>query len=978
MAAGKELFKLFGLIGMQGVETTTKKLKGIDKQARKTQKELDRLGKRAQNVGKVLTKAFTLPLLIVGAAVTKIAADFDEALTTSTAIMGDLSDTMRKDLKNAAIEVSKVVSFTATEAAEAYFFLASAGKTAAQSIGLLPVVAKFAQAGAFNLALATDLLTDAQSALGLSSKDAAKDMVNMIRVSDVLVKANTLANATVAQFSESLTNKAGAALRVLGKDIEEGAAVLAVFADQGLKGAAAGESLNIVMRDFQRASLKNKAAFKEAQVAVFDQNGEMRNMADIVGDLDGLLNGMSDEQRRATLSTLGFQDKSISATMALLGTADAIRQYEKELRSAAGVTDEVAEKQLKTFWKQLGLIKDRLVAVGLQGKGFAEIGNEVILPVFDKIVKVLERASKWWNELDASSRKTAKGFIILMAAVGPTVFVIGKFIAWSKILIPLLVALKTGTLSYAGAVAILQKSVLGITLLIGALVALGWFWFSNWETLSRDLEALWGKFKLDTSKAVFDILHSIGDLVIKGIDLLSKFSDAVPGLSDKLKEAKIGILKFKAAMFADEGRQRAAINTIRERGEATASLTETMKKAVKAGKDALGIKEETIVVNKKDLAASMAAANAAESTEKKKLAFQQDIADQTKKLGADKFALLAIEREQAVAEAKLLGADVMAVKELFKAREQELIADDELNKKEFSDAQIAQLDAAQATELEMLEVELQEKLLKAEELNVGILEIVALYALKEQELRAKVRKEEEAKDKASLKARFAMATKLGSKLNNVLGKFSDNKIQRLDNEEKKQIAAIEKSTMNEEQKEAAILKVQEASEKKRREMQREAAIRNKIFSLFDIAINTARGVVAALATANIPLSIAIGALGLAEGIAVASEPLPFFEGGLISGTDKGVNAVVGEQNQDEVIFPLEKGIGLFVEGVIERLGDIQLPSFGGAPELAGAAGGGGDTVHLHIGTLVADERGLKELERRLTTVRIAENQRKGV
>jgi len=103
------------------------------------------------------------------------------------------------------------------------------------------------------------------------------------------------------------------------------------------------------MRDLQKAAINNKTAFKKARVEVFDSTGEMNNMADIVGDLEGLLMGMSDEGKKATLMQLGFTEKSINATMALLGTSDAIRRYEKGLRAAAGTTDEVAQKQLNNF-----------------------------------------------------------------------------------------------------------------------------------------------------------------------------------------------------------------------------------------------------------------------------------------------------------------------------------------------------------------------------------------------------------------------------------------------------------------------------------------------------------------------------------------------------------------------------------------------------------------------------------------------------
>ena len=96
----------------------------------------------------------------------KTFAGFDDALNQSLAIMGDVSDAMRKDMAQAAKDVARETRFNATDAAESYFFLASAGLDAKQSIEALPQVAQFAQAGMFDMAQATDLLTDAQSALG--------------------------------------------------------------------------------------------------------------------------------------------------------------------------------------------------------------------------------------------------------------------------------------------------------------------------------------------------------------------------------------------------------------------------------------------------------------------------------------------------------------------------------------------------------------------------------------------------------------------------------------------------------------------------------------------------------------------------------------------------------------------------------------------------------------------------------------------
>jgi TP901 family phage tail tape measure protein len=284
-------------------------------------------------------------------------AEFDDKLTQSTAIMGDLSDAVRDDLSQAARTIGRETRFAADQAAEAFFFLASAGLDVEQSIAALPQVAQFAQAGMFDLALATDLLTDAQSALGLTVKDANKNLTNLTRVSDVLVKANTLSNATVQQFSEALTNRAAAAARLVGVEVEEVVSVLAAFADQGLKGAAAGEAFSIVLRDLQKAAFANKAEFQRLGVTVFDTAGNIVPLADIVEDLEGAFSGLSDEQKRATITALGFQERSVNNLLTLIGTSDAIRRYGRELQTAGGITQEVADKQLESLAGQFDLVK---------------------------------------------------------------------------------------------------------------------------------------------------------------------------------------------------------------------------------------------------------------------------------------------------------------------------------------------------------------------------------------------------------------------------------------------------------------------------------------------------------------------------------------------------------------------------------------------------------------------------------------------
>jgi TP901 family phage tail tape measure protein len=391
------------------------------KAARSVEQNLERISKRMGDIGKRMTLTMTTSIAGAMAGAVKSFADFDKAMTESTAIMGNVSETMRRDMVSAAREVATETTYSAKQAAEAYYFLASAGKSAEQSIALLPKVAAFAQAGAFDLARATDLLTDAQSALGLSSKNTAVDMANMARVGDVLVKANTLANASVAQFSEAITNKAGAALRLLNKDLEEGAAVLSVFADQGLKGEAAGETLALVLRDLQRASLENEKIWKQMNVQVYDATGKMRNMADIVQQLETVLIPMSDAQRRAAMSMMGFQDRSLSNIQALLGASDAIRTYEAALREAAGTTDEVANNQLKSFAAQWELMKSQVQDLAIT------IGED-LAPIVAGIAERVRDATRALQGMSPEVRRMAMVTAGLVAATGPLLIAMSALI----------------------------------------------------------------------------------------------------------------------------------------------------------------------------------------------------------------------------------------------------------------------------------------------------------------------------------------------------------------------------------------------------------------------------------------------------------------------------------------------------------------------------------------------------------------------
>jgi len=406
--------------------------------------KLKATGAKMKTAGRKMTMGLTLPIVGLGAVAVKTFANFDKAMTNSLSIQTGVSDKMKSKMEGVARDIAKTTTFSATETAEAYYFLASAGLTAEQQIAALPQVAAFAAAGNFDLATATDLATDAQSALGLGSEDAAENLTGMTRVTDVLTKASQLANASVEQFATALTNKAGTALKNTGKSVEEGSAVLAVFADKGIKAEEAGTMLSTMLTDLPKAAVKNADAFSELGVEVFDAEGNMKNMADITENMTTVLGPMSDAERTAALQAMGLNKQVAVGMNTLLGAEDAIRDYQTAMEDAGGTTQSVRDKQLESFDAKLAVLKSQFEDIALT------IGPIIIDQFLVPLGEKLQTVADWVSGLTKTQQTWGVAMLGLIAIAGPLLFVLGS-IATAVAAISWPVLLVVGVLALLGA-----------------------------------------------------------------------------------------------------------------------------------------------------------------------------------------------------------------------------------------------------------------------------------------------------------------------------------------------------------------------------------------------------------------------------------------------------------------------------------------------------------------------------------------------
>lgn len=267
----------------------------LEKSVGGVNKKLDSIGKAAKTAAKIATAAFAAVKVgdFVKDAVSTY-SDFNQAMANTSAIAGANEEQMKK-LENAALEMGKKTTKTATEASEALGYMALAGWDVDTSIASLEPVLRLSEATQMDLATCSDLVTDSMSALGLTA-DQLTDYLN------VTCQANNKSNTTAQALMEAMIGCGGAA-KSAGMDYKQTAAALGILANNGVKGAEAGTALNSMLVRMTTKDVAQKA-FKELGVSIYDSSGQMRNMQDILVELNGAMSGLTQEQKNNYMSAI--------------------------------------------------------------------------------------------------------------------------------------------------------------------------------------------------------------------------------------------------------------------------------------------------------------------------------------------------------------------------------------------------------------------------------------------------------------------------------------------------------------------------------------------------------------------------------------------------------------------------------------------------------------------------------------------------
>lgn len=510
------------------------------------------------NTGSMLTRSITVPLVSAGQEVVEFGATFDKQMSAVEAVMQSVLHEGDMDrLRESAMYWGEQTVYSATEAAEALYYMGLAGWDVDQAINGLGSVLNLAAAGNMDLGRASDVVTDSMTAMNLVAGQTTNGIENTAYYTSVLAAVMANSNTDIDKLGESFKYVAPIA-GSLGYDIQDLGLALGLAANAGIKSSQAGTSLRQALKNlispttttqaamekyglslydatgqaipFRELMLQLQATFGDLSVEVFDANGELKEGEQIMQEYGNSLPITQQEKLKAIVDLFGT--RAMPTMLAIINQAgpefDKLAGYIDEAAQTGEYAAEMAHTQMDNlqgdwirFTSALGTTKIML----------ADIVKGELRDFIQKLTELVRQ----FNELDETQKEQIIKWGLLAAAIGPVLLVIGNLLKSVglimesfKLFKPLIEGVSTlfTTLTsnigsahgiigvLRGGISALTSTMAGWVAIIAVVIAAIIDLWNNNEEFRENMTRIWNAI-LDVIKTVWDTLKPIFDILLE-------------------------------------------------------------------------------------------------------------------------------------------------------------------------------------------------------------------------------------------------------------------------------------------------------------------------------------------------------------------------------------------------------------------------------------------------------------------------------
>lgn len=281
----------------------------------------------------------------------------------------------------------------------------SAGLNADQALAALDPTLKAAKAGF------VDIETVAKA--GVNVMNSSGQDINTVY--DVLFATLQKGAANMGEIAAYLPTVVPVA-RNAGASLNETAGAFAFMTAQGQSASAAATLLNGAFNSLSNPKLLGN--FKSMGVEIYDAQGKMRPMSDIIETLANKLDGLSDKEKAAKLASLGLDQTSASAFAVMTQDVEKFKATLDGTANSAGALSN-AYKNSMTASDYWGIALNNIKKLAIQiGQAFLPIitkTGEWAAAITGGIVPAIKGAVQWCKEWWPVLAMLGVGFVAMNA-----------------------------------------------------------------------------------------------------------------------------------------------------------------------------------------------------------------------------------------------------------------------------------------------------------------------------------------------------------------------------------------------------------------------------------------------------------------------------------------------------------------------------------------------------------------------------------
>lgn len=370
---------------------------------------IQEFGDKIGDVGGKMTAKVTLPVVAGGTAAVKMATDYGSSLAKLSTI-ADTSQVPIDELDEAIKDLSNQTGISASEVAEASYQAISAGQSTEDAVKFVEEANVLATAGFTDLTTATDTLTTALNAYGLSSDEVSK-------VSDKLITTQNLGKTTVDEMGASL-GKVIPTAAMYGVNLDQISAAYITTTKNGISTAESTTYLNGMLNELGKSGSKTSEVLKQQTGKSFK---ELMDEGYSLSDVLDIIQTEADKSGKSLADMFGSQEAAKAAATITQHTEDFTGAI-KELENSAGVAQDAFELLEETdpsiqFEKTKIAIQNAAITIG-----------QIVLPVVQQISSKIQDLVSKFQALDPETKEQIVKAAAIAAAIGPVLIIIGKVV----------------------------------------------------------------------------------------------------------------------------------------------------------------------------------------------------------------------------------------------------------------------------------------------------------------------------------------------------------------------------------------------------------------------------------------------------------------------------------------------------------------------------------------------------------------------